>query len=121
MNRQTRGVFFPLALMACLLLPWGDEFTIAAEPATLELLQTIPLKGEAGRLDHMAIDSKHARLFVANLSNNSLDVVDLKAGRLIKQIANQKKVQGIAYAPDLDRIFTGNLSAATAERALLAG
>jgi hypothetical protein len=80
----------------------------AAEPATLELLQTIPLKGAVGRLDHLAIDSKHARLFVANLSNNSLDIVDLKAGKLLKQIPDQKKIQGIAYAPDLDRIYVGN-------------
>jgi DNA-binding beta-propeller fold protein YncE len=56
----------------------------------------------------MAIDSKHARLFVANLSNNSLDIVDLKAGKLLKQIPDQKKIQGIAYAPDLNRIFVGN-------------
>jgi DNA-binding beta-propeller fold protein YncE len=80
----------------------------AAEPATLELLQMIPLKGAAGRLDHLAIDGKHGRLFMANLSNDSLDIVDLKAGKLIKQIPEQKKIQGIAYAPDLDRIYVGN-------------
>jgi DNA-binding beta-propeller fold protein YncE len=34
--------------------------------------------------------------------------VDLKAGKLIKQIPDQKKLQGIAYVPDLDRIFVGN-------------
>jgi DNA-binding beta-propeller fold protein YncE len=75
---------------------------------TLKLLQTIPLKGAPGRLDHMAIDSKGGRLFVANLSNNSLDVVDLKAGKLVKQVPGQTKIQGIAYAPDVDRIFVGN-------------
>jgi DNA-binding beta-propeller fold protein YncE len=80
----------------------------AAEPATLELLQTIPLKGKAGRLDHVALDAKHGRLFIANLSNDSLDIVDLKAGKLLKQISNQKKIQGIAYAADLDRIYAGN-------------
>jgi DNA-binding beta-propeller fold protein YncE len=80
----------------------------AAEPKSLQLLRTIPLKGAAGRLDHLAIDSKHARLFVANLSNNSLDIVDLQAGKLIKQIPGQNKIQGIAYAPDLDRIYVGN-------------
>lgn len=80
----------------------------AAEPKSLERVETIPLKGKAGRLDHLAIDRTHARLFVANLSNDSLDVVDLKAGKLIKQIPGQKKIQGIAYAPDLDRIFIGN-------------
>src|SRR5262245_52418874 len=80
----------------------------AADPPPLELKQTIDLVGPAGRLDHFALDSKHDRLFVANLSNNSLDVVDLKAGKLVKQIPDQKKIQGIAYAPDSDRIFVGN-------------
>src|SRR5581483_9148197 len=81
---------------------------VAADPATLQLLQTIPLKGPPGRLDHLAIDRTHGRLFVTNLSNNSLDIVDLQAGKLLKQIPDQKKIQGIAYAPDLDRIFVGN-------------
>jgi DNA-binding beta-propeller fold protein YncE len=98
---------FPRALIAAALaaLPSVGR---AAEPATLELVQTIPLKGAAGRLDHMALDAKNARLFVANLSNNSLDVVDLKAGKLGKQIPDQKKIQGVAYATHQDRIFVGN-------------
>jgi DNA-binding beta-propeller fold protein YncE len=86
---------------------------LAADPATLELVQTIPLKGAAGRLDHVAIDRVHGRLFVANLSNNSLEVVDLKAAKLIKQIPDQKKIQGIAYSPELDRIYVGNGTAGT--------
>jgi DNA-binding beta-propeller fold protein YncE len=108
MNRQARGIFFSLALTACISLGVTGAFTLAAEPSTLKLLQTIPLKGTPGRLDHLAIDSEHARLFVANLFNNSLDIVDIKAGKLLKQIPDQKKIQGIAYAPDLDRIYVGN-------------
>src|SRR5262249_34458547 len=38
---------------------------------------------------------------------SSLDVIDLKAGRLVKQIPNQQGIQGIAYAADLDRVFVG--------------
>jgi DNA-binding beta-propeller fold protein YncE len=56
----------------------------------------------------MAIDSRGGRLFVANLSNDSLDVIDLKAGKLAKQVPGQGKIQGVAYAPDLDRVFVGN-------------
>jgi hypothetical protein len=83
-------------------------YTVAAEPATLQLVQTIPLKGPASRLDHLAIDREHGRLFVANMANSSLDAVDLKAGKMVKQIPGQKGIQGIAYAPDLDRIYVGN-------------
>src|SRR5262249_34206103 len=57
---------------------------------------------------HLALDAKHDRLFVANMANSSLDIVDLKAGKLQRQIPGQKKIQGIAYAADLDRIFVGN-------------
>ncbi|MHB1426136.1 MAG: YncE family protein [Gemmataceae bacterium] len=108
MKRRVLGEPFFAARAAGLLLLAGAAFAHAAQPATLELLQTIPLKGKAGRLDHLAIDGKHGRLFVANLSNDSLDIVDLRAGRLLKQIPDQKKIQGIAYAEELDRIYAGN-------------
>ncbi len=80
----------------------------AEEPKTLKLVQTIPLEGKPGRFDHLALDAKGGRLFVANLSNDSLDVVDLKASKLVKQIVGQKKAQGVAFAPTLDRIYQGN-------------
>lgn len=81
---------------------------VANEPAPLVRVQTIPLKGPSGRLDHLALDAAHARLFVANMPNHSLDVVDLHAGKLVRQIPGQDGIQGLAYAPDLDRIFVGN-------------
>jgi hypothetical protein len=39
-----------------------------AEPATMELVQTLPLKRTPGPRDHLAIHHQHRRLFVANLS-----------------------------------------------------
>jgi DNA-binding beta-propeller fold protein YncE len=77
-----------------------------AEPA-LELVQTIVLKGKAGNLDHLALDAKRNRLFLANKANNTLDVVDLQTGKLVKQVPGQAGIQGVAYAADLDRIFVG--------------
>src|SRR5262249_778487 len=92
---------------ACIFWFSSPSILLAEKPA-LELVQTIPLSGPAGRLDHLALDKEHGRLFVANMANSSLDIVDLKAGKLIKQIPDQHKIQGIAYAPNLDRIFVGN-------------
>jgi DNA-binding beta-propeller fold protein YncE len=86
-----------------------DGFRIStAKRGPLERVATIPLKGKAGALDHLAIDSKNSRLFVANQSNDTLDVVDLKNNKLLKQVSGQKEIHGIAYAADLDRIFVGN-------------
>jgi DNA-binding beta-propeller fold protein YncE len=79
----------------------------AADPATLELVKTITLKGKAGKLDHLALDSKRDRLFLADTVNGTLDVVDLKAGKLLKQVGGQAGIQGVAYAADIDRIFVG--------------
>jgi DNA-binding beta-propeller fold protein YncE len=73
----------------------------------LERIGTIALKGQVGGLDHLAIDQKRARLFVANTSNNTLDVVDLKAGKLLKQVPDQGSIRGIDYSSEVDRIFTG--------------
>ena len=79
----------------------------SARAADLELVQTIVLKGKAGSLDHLAMDAKREHLFLANKTNNTLDVVDLKAGKLFKQVANQQGIQGIAYVPDLDKVYVG--------------
>jgi DNA-binding beta-propeller fold protein YncE len=80
---------------------------VQAPAAELELVQTIPLKGKPGGLDHVALDTKRDRLLVANKTNNTLDVVDLKTGALLQQVPNQTGVQGIAYAPEVDRIYVG--------------
>src|SRR5262245_14088814 len=76
----------------------GARRVDAADPP-LERVRTIALKGPAGGLDHLALDSKRGRLFVANTVNGSLDAVDLKAGRLLKQIPGQGRIRGIDYSP----------------------
>src|SRR6185312_5977124 len=95
-----------LLLLAAMLAAVGPAS--AEEPKTLKLEQTIPLTGKPGRFDHLALDAKGKRLFVANLSNDSLDIVDLKAGKVVKQLTGQKKAQGVAFAPALNRIYQGN-------------
>src|SRR5215469_3951304 len=79
-----------------------------AQTPPLERVRTIALKGPVGGMDHLAIDAKRGRLFVANTVNDSLDVVDMKAGKLLKQVPGQGRIRGIDYCPDVDRIFVGN-------------
>lgn len=97
---QRRFALLTTAAVLVLTLP-----ALAADPAPLTLEKKIPSKGRAGNLDHLALDVKNGRLFIANKANDTLDIVDLKAGKLIKQISGQSGVQGLAYAPDLDRIY----------------
>jgi DNA-binding beta-propeller fold protein YncE len=80
----------------------------AAEGPPLERIQTVELRGPAGGLDHLALDAKRGRLFVANTANGSLDVVDLNAGKLLKQVPGQRGIRGIDYDSGSDRVFVGN-------------
>jgi DNA-binding beta-propeller fold protein YncE len=61
-----------------------------------------------GRIDHMDVDVKGKRLFVAGLENGSLEVVDLQAGKWLKTIPGFKKTQGIAYVPSLNKVFVAS-------------
>ena len=76
-----------------------------ADAAPLRLVQTIPLPDGRGRIDHMALDPARGRLFVAELGNDSIAVVDLEAGKLTRRITGIAEPQGVAYAPEFDRLF----------------
>jgi WD40 repeat protein len=74
----------------------------------LRLVQTIPMPNVKGRIDHMDVDVKGKRLFVAGLENGSLEVVDLAAGKWLKSIPGFKKTQGVAYVPSLNKVFVAS-------------
>jgi DNA-binding beta-propeller fold protein YncE len=61
-----------------------------------------------GRIDHLAIDPIWQRLFVAELGNNSLGVVDVDAGKLIHVIRELKEPQGVGFATSTDTIYVAN-------------
>jgi DNA-binding beta-propeller fold protein YncE len=75
---------------------------------SLRLVQTIPMPNVKGRVDHMDVDVKGKRLFVAGLENGSLEVVDLQAGKWLKSIPGFKKTQGISYIPSLNKVFVAS-------------
>jgi DNA-binding beta-propeller fold protein YncE len=80
--------------------------TAAVAPLVLET--KIPLGAVSGRIDHLGIDVKRQRLFVAELGNNSLGVVDLAAGKVLRRIADLSEPQGVAYVPFADSVFVAN-------------
>lgn len=83
---------------------------LAALPAAgqLRLEKTIPLPRVEGRIDHLAADVEGRRLFVAALGNNTLEVLDLKAGAHAASIGGPDEPQGVAFIPALNRIFVAN-------------
>lgn len=77
-----------------------------AQPLRLE--KTIDLPDVQGRIDHMSIDVKGQRLFVSALGNNTVEVIDIKAGKRIKTITGLAEPQGVLYVPLTDRIYVAN-------------
>jgi len=80
----------------------------AQEKAPLRLVQTIPMPKIKGRIDHMDVDVKGKRLFVAGLESGSLEVVDLAGSKWSKSIPGFKKTQGVAYIPYLNKLFVAS-------------
>jgi DNA-binding beta-propeller fold protein YncE len=68
----------------------------------LALERKINLGKASGRIDHMAIDLARKRLFVSELGNNSIAVIDLQSDRLIRQIDGLHEPQGIGYSSKTD-------------------
>ena len=94
-----------------MLLAAALPYARAAGEAPLELVATIPLDGVKGRIDHLAIDLKGRRLFVAALGNDTLEVVDTQANQRLKSLQGFGEPQGVLYLPDRDRLFVANGSA----------
>jgi DNA-binding beta-propeller fold protein YncE len=99
-----RSVLHRALLVAFCLYPSAAH----SEQRTLQLKQTIPLPGVKGRIDHMDLDATSERLFVCALGNNTVEVLDLRNGARIHSIAGLSAPQGIAYIPELDRLFVAN-------------
>ncbi|MGC1903209.1 MAG: hypothetical protein WA715_05270 [Candidatus Acidiferrum sp.] len=74
----------------------------------LKLEKTIELPGVKGRIDHMSLDVVGQRLFVSALGNNTIEVIDLKAGKRANTISGLKEPQGALYVADKNRLFVAS-------------
>jgi len=80
----------------------------AQEEKPLRLAQTIALPAVEGRIDHLAVDVQSQRLFLAALGNNTLEVIDLKAGKVIHSVKGLLEPQGVAFVPEANAVYVAN-------------
>src|SRR5258708_1463864 len=104
---ETMNTIFKLWFVAAIFFVAnsGVSFSQESEKQPLKLVQTIPLPNVKGRLDHMDVDVKGKRLFVAGLENGTFEVVDLQAGKWVRSIPGFKKPQGALFVPELNKLF----------------
>jgi hypothetical protein len=79
-----------------------------APAQSLVLERRIELPSVRGRIDHMAVDADARRLFVAALGSDSLEVIDLHAGRRVDRITSLHEPQGVLYLASRKRLFVAN-------------
>jgi DNA-binding beta-propeller fold protein YncE len=66
------------------------------------------LAGVEGRFDHAAADSATHRLFFAALGNNTLEVVDVKAGKRVHTIGGLQKPTGVLFLAGENLLVVAN-------------
>lgn len=93
------------SLAAVLLACMGSA--LAADDA-LVVEARIDLPQVAGRIDHLAHDARGKRLFVAELGNHAVDVVDVEHYRVLHRIGGIDEPQGIVYSPTLDQVYVAS-------------
>ena len=104
-NRQA------MSIVICLILaPMGAHDAHAQDKLPLRRVQTIPMPNVSGRMDHLGVDVEGGRLFAAALGDNqnTVEVIDLKAGKRIQSIRGQNMPQGVFYSADFKRLFVAN-------------
>jgi len=92
-------------LVAALILGFSISVASAESEVALKLVQSIPLPDIDGRIDHFSIDVKGRRAFLAALAKNTVEAVDLKAGRVIRTLPGFAKPQGVCFVPELNKLF----------------
>ena len=84
--------------------------TCAQEKQPLRLVQTIPLPGVKGRLDHMDADGEGTRLFVAAVENGTLEVANLGVGKVINSLPGFAGTQAVWFlGGDFNKLYVTSL------------
>jgi hypothetical protein len=74
----------------------------------LRLEKEILLPGVKGRIDHLDFNLKDEVAYMAALGNNTVEVIDLKSGKILQSITGLSEPQGVAYIAKHLEFFVAN-------------
>src|SRR5579871_331171 len=95
----SRAICFFVVLLASLHVASAQSFEV------LSLEAHIPLPDVKGRIDHVSVDVRGQRLFVAAVENHTLEVIDLKSGHRVHTISDLAEPQGVFYDEAAGHLF----------------
>ncbi|MET0532242.1 MAG: hypothetical protein ABW003_28650, partial [Microvirga sp.] len=96
------------SVISALLAAAGLSDGHAADAPPLQLETKIPLGHVVGRIDHMTVDLSRHHLFVAELGNNSVGIVDLAMPKVLGRITGLNEPQGVGYVSSSDVLYVAN-------------
>ncbi len=108
MTMTRTGLTLLLAVIAAAGWHLGQARGQTEEPSLPRLQSKIGLGNVRGRIDHLAVDLLRQHLFVAELGNNSVGIVDLDRRKLLRRIGGLKEPQGIGYVAATDTLYVAN-------------
>lgn len=73
-----------------------------------KIAREIALPSVAGRIDHLAFDVKRERVYVAALGNDTLELVDLAAGKALAPLTGHREPQGVALLAARDLLVVSD-------------
>jgi DNA-binding beta-propeller fold protein YncE len=100
-------LLFALAVAGTLIGRLGAA-SAQSQDAALRIEAKIPLGDVRGRIDHMAADIDRKRLFVAELGNNTVRIVDVGQAKVLQVLGGLKEPQGVGYLPSTDTLYVAN-------------
>jgi hypothetical protein len=86
----------------------AERASAQSNDAALSIEAKIPLGKVRGRIDHMAADIDRRRLFVAELGNNAVGIVDVGQPKVLQVLDGLKEPQGVGYLPSTDTLYVAN-------------
>jgi DNA-binding beta-propeller fold protein YncE len=91
--------------LICVPLLALSSLATGQQSSVLSLKAQIALPDVQGRLDHLSVDLKGLRLFVAAADNHTLEVIDLKSNQAVHTIIDLAEPQGVLYDALTNRLF----------------
>ncbi len=78
------------------------------QDAPLRLSWEAPMPNVHGRLDHLAIDTKHERVILTALGNNTVEIYQLSENKFIHSIVGLDDPQAAVYVPEFDKLLVSD-------------
>ena len=98
------------SMMLGVALFFASGAATAAPIVPLAVEYKISLGDVKGRIDHLAVDIDRQRLYIAELGNDTVGVVDLRERKTIRTLTGLKEPQGIGYVSSTDTVYVANSS-----------